>query len=42
MECPNCGSTNIKISKSYENSDADGNRGIWMEWILCHNCGYEN
>lgn len=28
-----------KVTHSYENADADGNRGIWIEYIECPNCG---
>lgn len=27
-----------KHIRSYEYSDADGNRGIWMEWDECPTC----
>ena len=30
-----------KYSNSYENADADGNRGIWVSYIKCPNCGYD-
>lgn len=32
-----------RIKKSYENDDADGNRGEWIKFIFCpnSNCHYE-
>ncbi|MFA5560069.1 MAG: hypothetical protein WDA59_11565 [Methanofastidiosum sp.] len=43
FECKKCGSTKPpKVSgASYEFSDADGNRGIWVEFIQCVDCGFE-
>ena len=42
-ECEECGSTNFPdISRPYyEFSDADGNRGIWVRYITCVDCGFE-
>jgi hypothetical protein len=28
-----------KLIHSYENEDADGNRGIWVDYIQCPTCG---
>ena len=41
-ECPLCGSYNtlIKTVKN-EYADADGNRGITVNYIECMDCGYE-
>ncbi len=42
FECPYCGSTKSpKVQKVYENSDADGNRGIWVTYVECRDCGEE-
>ena len=42
FECPECGSVKEPIvENSYECSDADGNRGIWIKWIQCVECDYE-
>lgn len=40
-QCPMCQSYNTSTSRSYENSDRDGNRGHWVEMITCHHCGYD-
>ena len=40
--CEECGSDNVKITKSYEFSDADGNRGMWVTFIECRDCGWED
>jgi hypothetical protein len=37
--CNFCGSNDFKERKVYENSDADGNRGIWITYLICKNCG---
>ncbi len=40
--CPECGSDKHPIiEESYEYSDADGNRGIWVRWLECMDCDYE-
>ena len=40
--CPDCGSDSRPIvDRSYENADADGNRGIWITWVRCVDCDYE-
>lgn len=39
-ECPACG-REIEFTRSYENDDADGNRGIWMEFPEVCACGWE-
>ena len=41
MDCPSCGAEMTYAGKSYEFSDADGNRGIWVEWWGCPECGEE-
>ncbi len=40
-QCDACGEVVIPESagKSYENSDADGNRGIWLDCWECPECG---
>ena len=40
-ECPECESRNVKTQRTYENSDADGRRGMWVRYIECRKCGYE-
>lgn len=27
--------------RSYEGADADGNRGVWVNWVTCPNCNEE-
>ena len=39
--CPYCGSDETKIDKFNENTDADGNRGEWVTYRICRNCGKE-
>ena len=41
ITCPECGSEDIDVETSYENTDADGNRGIWMTFMDCNKCGCE-
>lgn len=36
-----CGGELIYQNKTYENSDADGNRGIWVKWFICNQCQEE-
>ena len=40
-ECPVCG-TEIEFVRSYEYSDADGNRGIWIEIPQTCSCDWED
>lgn len=30
-----------RYNHSYEYADIDGNRGIWVDFIHCPNCGYD-
>jgi uncharacterized Zn finger protein len=40
ITCPDCGHTGEpEITESYEQDDWDGNRGIWLTFIECENCG---
>lgn len=40
--CEECGHTWRQFpERSYENSDADGNRGIWVSWVICPECEEE-
>ena len=43
FECPECEyvGTPIDGGRSKENTDADGNRGVWMRWAICPECGCE-
>lgn len=40
LTCPDCGGEEFTAERSYENSDADGNRGIWLWIYTCTNCGW--
>jgi len=41
--CPECGShKEPKHQKLYEFADADGRRGIWVDYDTCKDCGYTN
>lgn len=43
MKCKDCGHIGyVKVIRSYENDDADGNRGEWLTWIECRKCGSED
>jgi uncharacterized Zn finger protein len=40
VKCPECGYEDYpRITKSYEQDDRDGNRGIEITFIECANCG---
>lgn len=40
-ECPECGTKEPPTwFNSYENDDADGNRGEWLTFYKCRKCGY--
>lgn len=39
--CPICQSNDIISKKEYEFADADGNRGIWITYVRCLDCGWE-
>ena len=40
-ECPECGSCNVKVHTSLEDTDADGNRGRYVTFCLCRDCDGE-
>ncbi len=41
-KCKECGSTeDPDVAHTYEFSDRDGNRGIWVRTFKCANCGAE-
>ncbi len=41
-ECPDCGWEGTpKSYKSMEDTDADGNRGRLVTWIICPECEWE-
>ena len=43
LKCLACGHIGEPISKAvYENADADGNRGIWVTYDYCEECGDED
>ena len=38
--CDDCRDTVAPVAtESLENTDADGNRGVWMTWYHCPVCG---
>lgn len=39
--CPECQSNNLTKKKYYEFADADNNRGVWITYVRCLNCGWE-
>jgi predicted RNA-binding Zn-ribbon protein involved in translation (DUF1610 family) len=39
--CPKCGSGDTHVKRFYEKDDADGNRGEWVTYLFCNDCGYE-
>jgi formate dehydrogenase maturation protein FdhE len=43
LSCPVCGSYNVQSKTTYDQTDADGNRGRWMTSLKClePNCRYE-
>ncbi len=38
--CPNCNSSNLKIEKINEFTNADGNMGVIITYVECLNCGW--
>lgn len=41
-KCADCGSTKEPyIGHTYEFSDRDGNRGVWVRTFRCADCGFE-
>lgn len=42
LTCEKCGHEWVQTpTKSYEDSDADGNRGRWMYCVICPQCNEE-